>query len=126
MFLTGICKWLLALAIEHRSSFDVRSVLGYRVVKQAQETDLVSLAVRVTPVVAPAKDAMNLSTVTVSLPDECALSLSALKGIAGHQDVDSLLAADKDLRTDVTAKMAALLEQARYDREAYFGWAATN
>lgn len=126
VFLTGICKWLLALALEHKSSLDVRSVLGYRVVKNAAETDLVSLAVRVTPVVAPANDPMKLSQVTVNLPDECTLSVKALKGIAGHQDVDGLLASNNALRIDVTAKMAALLEQARYDREAYVKWAAKN
>jgi hypothetical protein len=124
VFLTGICKWLLALSIGHKSSLDVRSVLGYRVVKGAAMTDLVSLAVRFTPLAIPATDAMNLSKVTVTFPDECTMSVDALKSVAAHRDVDDLLAKDKVLRDLVTANMAALLEQARYDPNAFASWAA--
>ncbi len=53
VFLTGVCKWLLGMAIGHQSSLDVRSVLGYRVRKSAPIEDLVSLAVRFTPHHAP-------------------------------------------------------------------------
>jgi hypothetical protein len=124
VFLTGVCKWLMGIALGHHSSLEVKSVLGYRVEKDAPETDLVSLAIRFTPHPIPANDPASLVTVKNKLPDECALAVQALKRVSKHLDVDALLAAKGEIRADMTEQMSGLLEMARYDVAAYTEWAA--
>lgn len=125
IFLVGLCKWLLGMAIEHQTSIEVKSVLGYRVVKGAPTTDLVSLAIKFVNHAAPAADPLQLATVKPVALDECALSTKALRRVAKHVDVDEILDADAALKSKMISAMSQLLEAARYDTVAYVEWIAS-
>lgn len=124
VFLVGVCKWLLAMGLEHHCSTEVKSVLGYRVLDDAPTTDIVSLAIRIKPHPAPAKDPLNLATAKPIVLDECSLSAKALRRVAKHVDVDAVLADNQLLKSDLIEKMSQLLEAARYDTGAYAAWVA--
>lgn len=127
IFLTGLCKWFVALALEHKppTSVEVQSVVGYRVDKEAEHEDLVSLALRFTPTFAPAVDPAGLATKAVAKLDEGALATKALRRVAKRIDADRKLGEDEELTKRMTDATAHLLGLARYDVEKYKVWAAT-
>ncbi|MDP3822639.1 MAG: hypothetical protein Q8R33_14295 [Burkholderiales bacterium] len=127
VFLTGLCKWFVALALEHRppSSVELRSVFGYRVDKGAEHEDLISLALKFTPTFVPANDPLGLANQAVAAPDEGALATRALKRVAKRIDADKKLADDAALHQSMADATAHLLGLARYDVEAYKVWLQT-
>jgi hypothetical protein len=124
VFLTGLCKWFLGLALAHQPPISVElcSVVGYRVAKNTVHEDLISLALRFTPTFAPAGDPLGLANKPVKTPDECSLSTRALKGVAKRVDADKKLADDANLNQKMIEATARLLEIARYDVDAYRIW----
>jgi hypothetical protein len=85
VFLIGLCKWLLSLAIDQSppSVMEVKSVLGYRVVEVAEAEDMVSIAIRFDPTHEPVRDNSNLASIQPKKPDECDLATKALKKVGG-------------------------------------------
>lgn len=124
VFLTGLCKWFLGLALAHQppTSVELRSVIGYRVGMGAEHEDLISLALRFTPTFVPADDPLGLANQPAAAPDECALSARALKRVAKRVDVDKKLADDAVLNQSMIDATTVLLSQARYDVAAYKIW----
>ena len=124
VFLTGLCKWFLGLALAHQppTSVELRSVIGYRVIQNAANEDLISLALRFTPTFLPATDPIGLANQSAPAPDECALSTRALKRVAKRVDADRALAETVGLRQEMIDATAALLGLARYDEDAYRAW----
>ncbi|NVH98168.1 PP_RS20740 family protein [Burkholderia pseudomallei] len=124
VFLTGLCKWFLGLALAHQppTSVELRSVIGYRVDEEAEHEDLISLALRFTPTFVPAGDPLGLANQPVAAPDECSLSARALKRVAKRVDADKKLADDAALNQSMIDATAALLSLARYDTDAYRAW----
>lgn len=127
VFLTGLCKWFVALALEHQppTSVEVRSVFGYRVDKGAEHEDLISLALKFTPTFVPPGDPLGLANQPAAPPDEGTLATRALKRVAKRIDADKKLADDGDLRQSMADATAHLLGLARYDVEAYKLWLQT-
>lgn len=126
VFLTGLCKWFVAMALEHQppTLVEVRSVVGYRVDKGAEHEDLVSLAFRFTPTFAPAEDPVGLAIQPSPRPDEGVLATKALRRVAKRIDADRKLLEDAGLMKSMTEATAYLLGLARYDVEKYKEWAA--
>jgi hypothetical protein len=126
VFLTGICKWRLALALAHQPpiSLELCSAVGYRVVTGAVHEDLVSLAIKFTPTYAPPDDPLGLARRPAAAPDECALSARALNRVAKRVDADKKLADDASLNHRMIEATAILLAAARYDVAAYRTWLA--
>lgn len=122
VFLTGLCKWLLGLAIGHTSKIEVKSVIGYRVVPNAEHEDLVSIALKFEPTFVPTQDALGLANHQPNLPDECVLATKALKRVAKCVDADAVLAKDCELNRAMEAATAGLLELARYDVQEFYAW----
>ena len=124
IFLTGLCKWLLGLALAHQppTSVELRSVIGYRVNRQAQHEDLISLAFRFTPTFVPATDPIGLANQQVEAPNECTLATRVLKRVAKRVDADKKLDEAAELKQELIDATAALLELARYDGQAYRVW----
>lgn len=124
VFLTGLCKWFLGLALAHQppTSVELRSVIGYRVDGDAEHEDLVSLALRFTPTFVPAGDPLGLANHQAAAPDECVLSTRALKRVAKRVDADKKLADDATLNQSMIDATASLLGLARYDTDAYKAW----
>lgn len=125
IFLTGLCKWLLGLALAHQppTSVELRSIIGYRVNRQAQHEDLISLAFRFTPTFVPAIDPIGLANQHVDAPNECTLATRVLKRVAKRVDADKKLDEAAELKQEMIEATAVLLELARYDGEAYRVWA---
>lgn len=126
VFLTSLCKWFigLALAITPPISVELCSVVGYRVVRDAEQEDLISLALKFTPKHVPVPDPMGLANHPVEAPNECILSTRALKCVAKRIDVDKKLEGDPTLCQSMIDATANLLSLARYDPTAYRVWVA--
>lgn len=124
VFLTGLCKWFLGLALAHQppTSVELRSVIGYRVGQEAEHEDLISLALRFTPTFVPASDPLGLANQPVAIPSECTLSTRALNRVAKRVDADKKLSDDADLNQNMIDATAVLLGLARYDVDAYRAW----
>lgn len=127
VFLTGLCKWFLGLALAHTppTLVAVRSVIGYRVDPDAQHEDLISLALRFTPTFVPVGDPVGLAGQPVDLPNECILSTKAVNRISRRVDADKVLGENADLNQRMINETADLLRQARYDADAYREWLLT-
>lgn len=125
VFLVGVCKWLLTLAVGYQSSAELKSILGYRVVGSAPTTDLVSIALRFTPHPIPIADPLQLSNVSGKKLDECELAGKLLRRVAKQVDVDQVLASDPALFEEMARRTGQLLEAARYDATAYSAWVAS-
>jgi hypothetical protein len=124
VFLCGLCKWLVGIAIRHQppTRMEVRSVIGYRVDHVAEHEDLISLAVRFTPTFEPAGDPIGLAKSATTKLNECNLAVQALTRVANRKDVDRILREDPALNTRMVEAMVGLLELARYDTAAYRAW----
>lgn len=127
VFLTGLCKWFVGLALQHQppTSVELRNVFGYRVDIDADHEDLISLAFKFTPTFIPAADPLELANQPVAAPDEGTLATRALKRVAKRIDADKRLADDAGLYQSMVDATAELLVLARYDVEAYKVWLQT-
>ncbi len=124
VFITGICNWLLNMAADQRppTKVEVKSVVGYRVNSASTNADLISVALRFEPLFTANIDQVGLATNATPPMDLCSLSTRAIKRIASFKDVDDILANDSELSSQMIEDMAGLLEQARYDTQAYREW----
>ncbi len=127
VFLTGLCKWFVALALDHKppTSVELLSAFGYRVDKGAEHEDLVSLAFKFTPTFHPAADRLGLAVTaapSTSALDEGAMATKALRRVARRIDADKKLADDAALHQKMIDATAHLLGLARYDVDAYAAW----
>ncbi len=125
VFLIGLCKWLVSLAVGQSppSKVEVRSIIGYRVETGCGQEDLVSLALRFEPTFVSARDEMGLAGRAVeAAPDECDLSVKALKRVGNRKNADTILANDAGLYEQMIVATTSLLELARYDLRAYREW----
>ena len=124
VFLVGLTKWLLGIAINQQppSKMEVKSVIGYRVETNSEAEDLISLAFRFEPTFVPAEDPLGLANLPALQPDECELSAKALKQIAKRKDADAILKENQNLYEEMVTATAGLLELARYDVIAFRAW----
>lgn len=127
LYLGGLCKWLLNLTIGLQPpwTIEVKSVIGYRVEQGAPHEDLVSLALRFTPVFSLVPDAMGLSHRGQRvIVDECALATKVIRRIAKLANADVILQEKPELKAALVDATAGLLAIARYDPDAYRHWAS--
>jgi len=123
VFLISVCKWLIGLALSHPTKIEVRSVFGYQVEPDAKGHDLVSIALRFSPIITPALDPMKLNTIAPSAPqNECAFATQAVKKVSQLTNIDKKLRDDPVLMTKMIQDSANLLMQARYDEVEYRSW----
>ena len=124
LFLCGLCKWLLGLALDQQppTTAELKNVIGYRVYGGAPHEDLVSIALRFTPTFQPPVDATGLANHPLTVPDECGLSVGVLNRIAVRQDADAILRDNALLQGRMVDATAGLLALARYDSDAYRNW----
>lgn len=124
IFLTGLYKWFLSLALAQNppTSIELRSVIGYRVNQDSEHEDLISLALRFTPTLTPTADPAGLSRLQSKALNECKLSAKALRRVAKRVDADKVLADDTELNQRMTDATAKLLSLARYDVNEYEKW----
>ena len=117
----AIGKWLSVLVqTVGRSRVELASTHGYRVDPGAAGEDLVSLALRVEPVIAAPPDA--LSPTAPASVDECATAKAILKRSARRLDVDTILEQQPDLHEELIGETERLLADARYEVAGYRPW----
>ena len=117
----AICKWLSKLVRGHaRNHVELASAHGYRVSPVATQEDLVSLALRVEPDIAPSQDPFSPTVPT--LEDECTTAKAILRRSARRLDVDTILEKDRDLYEELIGETQQLLKKARYEEASYRAW----
>jgi|WetSurMetagenome_2_1015567.scaffolds.fasta_scaffold27192_2 hypothetical protein len=127
VFLVGLCKWMLGIAVQPPASkVEIKSVIGYRVEKDAQHDDLISLALRFDPVFAPTNDPLGIANTPAVLPNECDSAAKAVKRLGKRKSADDILAADANLLGEMVSATTSLLALARYDIAEYHEWLLTN
>ncbi len=124
VFLVGLCKWLLRFAVGQNppSKMVVKNVLGYRIMKNAEVEDMVSIAMRFDPSHDALQDLIRLASVPPAKLDECDLATNALKRIKSLMNVDEYLSSQTIVRDEMIDAMCRLLEAARYDVNEYLVW----
>lgn len=124
VYLIGLCKWLLNLALAHNppTSVELCSVIGYRVHRAAVQEDIISLALRFTPTFQPVKDNLGLAKHTNPKVNECTLATRMLKRVAKRKDADKILSENHELNENMIHASVDLLKTARYDTSGYRAW----
>ena len=120
----AILKWILGLVAGGPASLSVNSAQSYRVDQASTVDDLVSIAMRVDPVVGGAGDSVGLSTGVPTSIDECAQAAKIPKRLAKRVAVDAILSENEDIRETCMAESEDLLRSARYDTAGYRQWAS--
>jgi hypothetical protein len=128
LFLVGLCKWIVGLAVnqDQQSKVEVVSVIGYRVYRRAEQEDLISLAFRFEPVFSSIRDPLGLTKLALQRVSECELAVNALRSVNRRENADAILLADPELKNQMIEAMEKLLEVARYDVPAYRDWLTEN
>ncbi|WP_153066769.1 PP_RS20740 family protein [Xanthomonas arboricola] len=124
VFLTGLAKWFISVALGGRPQIGVhlRSAMGYKIVKDSTEVDMVSLAFRCVPSEGAFPDPTGLARNAAIALDEVSLALKAIGKVATMKDVDDLLANNDSLKNELVDSMSSLLELARYNSASYREW----
>jgi hypothetical protein len=121
----ALCAWLSKLAqtrTPHRIT--VRPMFAYRVLADAPEHDMLSVAIKFTPIAgATAPDDFGIARGD-HVPEiaYCASLVRTLQLAYERTDVDVLLGADSPLRSAMIEESADLLEWARFDVVEYKAW----
>ena len=120
----AIGKWLSALVQAHgRSRVELASTHGYRIDPLAVREDMVSLALRVEPIIAGLPDALSPTAPTPE--DECTTAMAILRRSAHRLDVDTILEKQRDVREELVGETERLLADARYEVTGYRTWLAS-
>ena len=121
LMIVAIGKWLSALVQAQRASrVNLASTHAYRIEPMSTCEDLVSLALRFEPIIAPSPDA--LSPAAPPPLDECAIARHILKRSAKRRDVDDILRGDSHLHEELVRETEQLLAEARYPVSGYRDW----
>jgi len=130
VFLVGLCKWLIGLAVGQNppSKVEVKSTIGYCVDVNSKHDDLISIALRIEPTFLPPSDPLGLSAPSENGITECVLATKAVKRlqISKRINADTVLSGNLKLYTEMCESTVQLLIAARYDCDAYQEWLAAN
>jgi hypothetical protein len=121
----SICKWVLGLAVNAGCEASFPSSISYRVESAESHDDLVSLAIRIEPIVDSVIDRAKLSAPPSKQPDECKCAKRIPARIAKTRCADLLLAESRELHNALIAESEGLLELCRYDINEYRTWLST-
>lgn len=124
VFLVGLCKWLLGLAVglHPPSIVEVKSTIGYRINDAAGHDDLVSIALKFEPTFVPANDPLGIVGHQAALPSECDLAVKILKRVKRRICADKILEESEETLDAMVEATAKLLKLARYDVDAFYAW----
>jgi hypothetical protein len=124
IFVIGLCKWLLNLAVRQNppTVAKVLNVSGYQVYPAADHPDLISIAFRFQPTFGIGDDPLGLAQHPASVPDECDLATKMFEECRQRVDVDSLLLENVSICEQMIDESSVLLELARYEPDEYRAW----
>lgn len=126
LFGVALGKWLLGLCQQASPqwTFAMRRSYTYSQ-NELKGAAMLSLAFELKPNIAPPVDSVGMSGLNLQAkkyPDEHQCAVQLAKSVANIRDVDAHLTSDTQLKEDLTATKAALLESAGYDPGAYIKW----
>ncbi len=103
------------------------SMLGSYIysINKMLNVSMLSLAFQFNPVTVPPQDSTGLSSIDLPNPtlfDESELATNLVAAVRRISNIDELLDADADLKTQLTESSADLLASAGYDRDKYVQW----
>jgi hypothetical protein len=124
VFLVSLCKWIAKLSVTQNppTKLSVKNVLGYRVSKAAEYQDIISIAIKFTPLTVTTADPLGIATNAAEVPSECEMAVQALNQISNQKDVDGLLRGNLPLKETMITETCNLLDEARYDITGYKAW----
>jgi hypothetical protein len=125
VFVTSLAKWILKMGLDQNPQVkvEIKSVMGYKVAEQSACPDLVSIAIKISPVLDAAPDPLNLARQVSEALNECTLAAKVIKRVSSQKDVDYILANNDSLMNDMIQASSNLLLQARYDIGGYEAYA---
>lgn len=128
VFLVGLCKWMLGLALGQNPpcKIEVKSTIGYCVDFDADHDDLVSIALKFEPTFGSIYDPAGLSKAAIAALDEGKLAVKVLSRVLKRKSADNILADNAVLYEEMTLATEKLLALARYDIGAYRDWILAN
>lgn len=119
-------KWLVSILASASPRCAVKFLSGYRyTIRPDINVEMLSLGFIITPYYTPPVDATGISElqpVSRPFPSEPETARAFVETATRIADVDSLLAADPALRTQLANAQAQLLAAAGYDPDAYLRW----
>lgn len=124
VFNVAVCKWMLGQAVAGDTKLEVKSCLSYRVAPGEGPDDIVSIALLLSPQIAPAPDSSGVATPSLPAVDECRMAAAMARRLGKRRLVDGILAEDADLFDEMASETRGLLGQARYSEDAYVEWLA--
>jgi hypothetical protein len=124
LIIVALGQWLASLVQAHGvHKVELASTLGYRVDPSAPCEDLVSIAMRFTPIIAAPPDPFAPQPTVV---DECETAIQVARRASARKDLDDLLAGDSELHEALVGETEVLLASARYDVTGYRAWLGAN
>lgn len=121
-FIIGLLKWLCHQSVEHRLSFELKSMSTYKQNPFASADDLASIVLKVTPNREPAADPTGVAVGVAYLTDEqweCNYSSKMPRVISRTTRVDDLLRDNEHVFAECRQETLCLLSSASYDTSGY-------
>jgi hypothetical protein len=124
LMIVALGKWLASLVQTHGAhKVELASTHAYHVDPGSPCEDLVSIAMRFTPIIVAPPDPLAPQPTVV---DECETAVQVAKRASARKNLDDLLAGDSELYEALVAETEALLAAARYDVAGYRAWLGAN
>lgn len=124
-FLFGFVQWLVTTAHFQQIRARLSDVLTYRIASDDTDDDLVSLAIRLTPIKQIPPDPYGLASSRDQLPPEgyrCDDAATVPRPIKIRRSVDAILRSDPSLQAVLVEESITLLEAVGFTRAAYKAW----
>jgi hypothetical protein len=127
VFITGLSKWLLrnVVVLSPPTTVELKSVIGYRVIKDSEVEDLVSLALKFEPTFISHADPTNLVKLEQPQLNECQFATPIVHRVSKRVDADKVLGDNIEINKEMSDAMQNLLQQSRYDTSGYPSWVIT-
>lgn len=124
VFLISLCKWISGMLLSQipPSKISLKSVIGYKVAKEASNPDLMSIALKVEPNFTPTADSLGLTVPKTSILNECDIASGIVNRVFKQVDADSILNDNIELMNEMIEMSMQLLKEARYDVSGYKDW----
>ncbi len=119
----GFCNWVFRLSGKrHLSRVNLRAAFYYQVFQGTGCPDMMSMALRFTPLVAAGIDPAGLALADNVRVNECDAAVQFVRKFGRAVDVDEKLRTEPELRQTLINESAALLLEVGYDEQEYRRW----
>jgi len=126
IFLISLCKWIAKMGLiqNPQALVELKSTLGYRIKRNVEYEDLISLAIKITPTERRSIQVPGPATSIAESLNECEIALQVVHSINKLIDVDAILDTNTAIKEQMIEDSISLLMTARYDVSEYSKWAS--